>query len=51
MICNNLLLLVEELPFRVAAILALINADDIRLAGMLFCDANDCITPGEAFID
>jgi hypothetical protein len=41
----------EELPFKVAATFALISAEDMRLAGRLFCDASDCITPGEAFID
>lgn len=41
---------VDEPPFR-AATFALINAEEMRLAGRLFCDANDCTIPGEAFID
>lgn len=35
-----------------AATFALIRAEEMRLAGILFCDASDCITPEEwAFID
>lgn len=48
---SYLQLFVDELPLRLAAILAFIRADDMRLAGKLFCDANDCTTPDEAFID
>ena len=52
LVCNSLLI-ADELPlFKVAAAtFALISADDIRLAERLFCEASDCTTPGEAFMD